>query len=146
MNTNHNGVTLYTVVDDEMYDELSELTGQKIVYVSFWEDSLADALTEAEPDPTGRAEFDLDVYLEDGVYFELYGASFFLDVNSEPLQGLEKVSQQVDELGKQGVWLKEIAVDESDELILVLGDQTKHQLYVAIGGWLLEEWDELPEE
>ena len=29
---------LYTVVDDELYDELSQLAGQKVVHVEVWED------------------------------------------------------------------------------------------------------------
>lgn len=146
MNSNHNGVSLYTTVDDELYDELSELAGQKIVYVGFWEDSLADALNETESDPATQNAFDLDIYLEEGVYFELYGTSVYPDLNSDPLQGLEKVNEQFGEIGKQGIWLEEIAVDENDELILVLSDQAKNRLYLAIAGWLLEEWDELPEE
>ena len=145
MSTNHNGVTLYTAVDDEMYDELSELIGQKVVYINFWEDSLADALVETEADPATQNSFDLDVYLEDGIYFELYGTSFFPDVDSEPLEGIDQVNQHMNELGKQGTWLTEIAVDENDELILVLSDQAQQKLYLAVGGWLLEEWDELPE-
>jgi len=44
------------------------------------------------------------------------------------------------------MWLEEIAVDESDALILVLGDQGTTKIYLAVEGWLLEEWDELPEE
>lgn len=146
MNTNNNGVSLYTTVDDELYEELGELVGQKIVYVGFWDDSLADALDQAESDPATQSAFDLDIYLEDGIYFELYSTFFYPDLNSEALQGRETVSQAITKLGQQGFWLEEIAVDENDELVLVIGDQGQTRLYLAVAGWLLEEWDELPEE
>ncbi len=146
MNGNNDGATLHTTVDDEMYQELSELTGQRIVYVGFWDDSLADAVEQSETDPATQNEFDLDIYLEDGVYFELYGTYCYPDPNSEPMVGLEPVSEYVGELGQRGMWLEEVAVDENDALILVLGDQGTTKLYMAVEGWLLEEWDELPED
>ena len=146
MSTNNNGVNLYTTVDDELYEELSELVGQKIVYVGFWDDSLADALDKTEADPVTQSAFDLDIYLEDGIYFELYSTFFYPSLDSEAFQGRDAVSKQMADLGKQGMWLEEIAVDENDELVLVVGDQAKTRLYLAVAGWLLEEWDELPEE
>ncbi len=146
MNSNSNGASLYTTVDDDLYDEISELVGQRIVYVGFWDDSLADAMEQTESNPVEQNAFDLDLYLEDGVYFELYGTFFYPDLNSEPLVGLEPVSQRIGDLGQSGMWLEEIAVDESDALILVLGDQGTTKIYLAVEGWLLEEWDELPEE
>ena len=59
----------YTTVDDELYEELGELVGQKVVYFELWEDSLADEL-EADGESSEVSEedtsFDLDLYLDDG--------------------------------------------------------------------------------
>ena len=34
---------MVTVVDDELYDELADLVGQRIVHAIVWNDSLLDA-------------------------------------------------------------------------------------------------------
>ena len=141
--------TFYTAVDDELYDELSELVGQKVVYVAVWEDSLADALGSTnEPGANGAdeaAQFDIDLYLADGVFFELYGTQCFSDPDAPPWRGLEKCNRQLVSLLKRGLWLEEVAVTEDDDLVLVLGQAGYPLVYLNVGGWLIEEWDELPD-
>jgi len=141
-------VTLLTSVDDELYDELSELTGQRVVHVALWEESLADALAgelaDAETDPERQSTFDLDLYLDEGVYFELYGASAFTDLDAPPVTGADPMARLLLTAVDRGVWLEEIAVDEEDNLVLILGRQEVPALYLTVGGWLLEEWEELP--
>lgn len=139
------GLSLYTTVDDEMYEELAELSGQKIVHFELWEDSLSDALGDTSIPATDQVLFDLDLYLADGVYFELYGTTCHPDPASMPIQGLEALHARLLGLVQQGAALAEVAVDEEDNLVLVLGQGQTHQLYLAVGGWLLEEWDELPD-
>jgi hypothetical protein len=68
---------LLTSVDDETYDELTTLIGERIVHVALWEDSLADALSERPASADQQTTFDLDLYLEGGVYFEMYGVACF---------------------------------------------------------------------
>jgi hypothetical protein len=138
-------LSLFTTVDDELYDELSELVDQKVVHAAVWEESLVDALSHEEPTDAPTVDFDLDLYLEDGVYFELYGVQFFSDLESEPWAGLETVTERLVALINRGLWLIEVAVDEQDGLVLVLGYPDRPALYLTIGGWLIEEWDELPE-
>ncbi|MEZ4619810.1 MAG: hypothetical protein R2867_30500 [Caldilineaceae bacterium] len=135
----------YTVVDDEMYDELAELAGQKIVHVEIWDEALSDTLSGEERDPTSWVTVDLDLYLEGGVYFELYGTSCYPDPDAEPLVGLAQIKAQVTQLAKQTLWLDEVAVDEEDALVFVLSQQHKPQLYLMIEGWSVAEWDELPD-
>ncbi|RIK41025.1 MAG: hypothetical protein DCC55_13275 [Chloroflexi bacterium] len=138
-------LNLYTTVDDELYDELNELTEQKVVHVELWEDSLADALGDKADSAAPDTLFDLDLYLEDGVYFELYGTQCFTDPDDEPWRGLETVQRQLIALVKRGLWLVEVAVTAEDGLVLVLGQAEAPQLYLEVGGWLIEEWDELPD-
>ena len=143
--TKEDSVPLFTAVDDESYEELSELAGQKVVYSAVWEDSLAAALEGEEDDPANQTSFDVDLYLEDGVYFELYSVSIFATLDGDPWQGLEQASSKLAALAKRGLTLVEIAVDDDDELVLVLGSGQQFQVYLVVGAWLLEEWDELPD-
>ena len=137
---------LITSVSDEVYGELSELEGQRIVHVRVWEESLADALEDGEVDPAAQEAFDLDLYLEDGVYFELYGVTCFGNLDAEPEVGIDRVSHTLLALVDRGVYLTEIAVDSADSLILVLAAGDRDRLYLLVGGWLLAEWDQLPAE
>ena len=134
---------LYTSVDDELYAELSELEGQQVVFLEVWEDSLEEAL-----DPTAEQDapssFDIDVYLADGAYFELYSAMCFDNLDGEPWQGLDPVRERLTDVGKRGATLEEIAVDQDDQLVLVLRYGPSQRLYVPAAAWLLDEWDELP--
>jgi hypothetical protein len=140
----------YTVVDDELYAELAELAGQKVVHIQVWEDALLDELA-AEPPAAAQDSFDMDLYLEDGVYFELYSAACHLNPEGEALAGWETVQRLLLDRVRRGLWLLEVAVDEGGALALVLGDPSANpsgqaaRLYLAIAGWLIEQWDELPE-
>jgi hypothetical protein len=128
---------LYTTVDDELYDELAALAGQKIVYVEVWEDSLSSALEVEAEDQADQVTFDMDIYLADGAYFELYSTACYASLDDDPWLGLETVQ-------KHGVYLDEIAVDEEDQLVLVLRYGDDEHLYLPVAAWLLAEWDELP--
>src|SRR5829696_6668720 len=101
--------SLYTTVDDHLYDELTELADQKVVHMELWEDSLADALGQNEHRADDSEQFDLDIYLEEGVYFELYGVQCYHDLDGEPWQGLENVRRQLIAQIKRGLWLEEVA-------------------------------------
>jgi hypothetical protein len=150
---------LYTRVDDEQYDELSELTGQQVVHVSVWEEGLADAMSSpgqievpqavagTKDDAEGDMEVaaDIDLYLRDGVYFELYGTLCYTDLDAAPLTDLAQIEQELQRLVEAGVQLEEIAVDEDDGLVLVLGQNHQPLIYLQVGAWLLDEWEELPE-
>lgn len=144
-NKSQDDMPLYTGVDDDLYDELLQLEGQKIVHVEVWEDSLSTALEGEEVEPQEPASFDIDLYLADGAYFELYSAACFDSPDSEPWQGLEAVSERLTAAAKQGAALQEIAVDEEDQLVLVVRYGGDKQVYLPVAAWLLEEWDELPD-
>jgi hypothetical protein len=137
--------SLNTAVDDEVYHELTELVGQKVVYLQVWEDLLAGELEGSGGAVDDTEHFDLDLYLADGVYFELYSVQCFSDPDSEPWPGLEQTRHELVSLIKRGLWLEEIAVDEEEGLVLVLGNAGQPLVYLDVGGWLIEEWDELPD-
>jgi hypothetical protein len=145
---------LYTHVDDEQFDELSELNGQPVVHVAVWEEGLADSITtavraasapSAASDADDEVAADIDLYLRDGVYFELYGTLCYTDLDEPPLNDLTQIEQRLQRLVKAGVTLEEVAVDEEDGLVLVLGQRRQPVLYLQVGAWLLDEWEELPD-
>lgn len=140
---------LYTRVDDEQFDELSELNGQPLVHVSVWEEGLADAMSAPENENAVAGEAgvaaDIDLYLRDGVYFELYGALCFTDLDAAPLSSLEAIEEELQQLVNAGAILEEIAVDEEEGLVLILAQQNQPALYLQVGAWLLDEWEELPD-
>lgn len=141
----------HTSVDDELYDDLVQFAGHTVVHSAVWEDSLADALagsSEAETDADNplhsAASFDIDLYLSDGLYFELYGVTLFTDLEGEPLAGAVTVESHLNDLVRSGGVLSEVAVDEEESLVLVLSLGGVVALYLSVGGFVLEEWDELP--
>jgi len=136
---------LMATVDDETYDELMTLVGQRIVHVGLWEDSLSNALAEHAGEPAEPTTFDIDLYLEDGVYFELYGVSCFDDPDAEPWSELAAAQARLIHLVRAQARLSDIAVDEADNLILILSTPVGETVYLAVSAWLLAEWDELPE-
>ena len=143
---------LYTHVDDEQFEDLSELNGQPIVHVGVWEEGLADSIgaaSNAAPSSPGEVDdevaADIDLYLRDGVYFELYGTLCYTDLDEPPLANLNEIEQRLQQLVATGLVLEEIAVDEEDGLVIILGQRRRPVLYLQVGAWLLDEWEELPE-
>jgi hypothetical protein len=142
---------LYTHVDDEQYEELSALNGQRVLFASVWEEGLADSLAAINPATPGNTNTsdevaaDIDLYLADGVYFELYGTLCYTDLDAPPLSDLAQIEGRLQRLVKAGVKLEEVAVDEEDGLVLVLAQHHKPVFFLQVGAWLLDEWEELPE-
>jgi len=139
---------LYTHVDDEQYDELSELNGQPIVHVSVWEEGLADSIPLASPANPGDDDSeaaDIDLYLRDGVYFELYGTLCYTDLDAAAMSNLNEIEQSLQGVVKAGGVLEEVAVDDENGLVLVLAVHHQPLLYLQVGAWLLDEWEELPD-
>ncbi len=140
------GFEMNTRLTDEIFEQLEEeVIGEKVVGLALWEESLADE-EENLPEADERQVFDLDLYLENNVYFELYGVLFFEDQDGDPLQGLDRIGTIVAELTDKGVWLDEIAATDEDEMVLVLSQNHEPKLYLSVGGWTLNEWDTLPDD
>lgn len=147
------GEQFFTAVSNEQYDELSQLEGMRVVYASVWEDSLVEALETGametqQPDTVQDEDLqaaDLDLYLDEGIYFECYGVVCYPSLDADPLAPLGEIERTLAREVKRGLWLEEIAVDEDDSLVLVLTRNHRPLLYLQVGAWLLEEWEELPD-
>ncbi|MCB0064013.1 MAG: hypothetical protein KDE19_17945 [Caldilineaceae bacterium] len=127
-----------------MYDELADLAGEKVVHIELWEDALGDTIDDQATDPTEQIAVDMDLYLDGGIYFELYGVICFPDPDAEPLVGFSTIAERLTRLVKQELWLDEVAVDEENTLVFILSQHHQPQLYLMIDGWSFAEWDELP--
>jgi hypothetical protein len=135
---------VYSRVDDEQFVELSGLCAQRIVHATVWEETLLAALDHDVAEAWVQDTFDIDLYLGDGVYLELFGVCCFPAPDAEPWQGHEVVGERLGHLIAGGVWLDEVAVNEDDSLILILARRRQPGLYLAVSAWSLHEWEELP--
>jgi hypothetical protein len=138
----------FTSVDDEQYEELSGLVGERIVYTAVWEESVATAIADSTAAPLTDAgtAADLDLYLAAGVFFELYGVVCYTGLDEPPLENAEEIEARLSALVQSEATLGEVAVDEEDGLVLVITQGNMPALYLQIGAWILEEWEELPND
>ena len=129
-------------VDDQTLDELRTLEGQSISKIALWDETIIDAL---EDSALGATAVDMDVYLEHGVLFELYGVLCYPDLDDEPIANVAELSQLLTGLQGKESLLDGVAVDTEDDLVLVVLDAEDQPLYLNAGAWMLEEWEELPD-
>ena len=91
-----------------------------------------------------RFYFDCELYFADHQLLELYGASLYEDVDSDPVTGMERIEDRLTELFEDGGTLTEVARDDEDGLVLILASSDDSVL-VAVSGWYLDRWEELPD-
>ncbi len=138
---------LHHELTDELFQELMEaVAGQRVVSVALWEESLADEAEASPVPPEERTIFDLDLYLENHRYLELYGVQAYTSPGEDPLQGLAVLGRIMADLVEKGLWLEEVAADQEERLVLILTHRHEPRLYLNVAGWVLEEWESLPEE
>lgn len=138
-------VDLHTEVTDEELAMLEGLTGQELTSMVLVTESLVYADEEyVETPEEDRFFFDCDLYFADHHLLELYGASLYEDVDSDPVTGMERIEDMLTELFEEGGTLTEVARDDEDGLVLVLSSHDD-SLLVAVSGWYLDSWEELPD-
>ena len=144
---------IHTTVTDELYEEMAELEGLQVMGAALWEDSLSDTDDEEEEtpvetpaDPEARIFVDLDLYLDENVQLELYEVAIYRSLEDDPIVGLTAIGTLLAAEIEKGLWLEEVAVDEADQLVLLMTRSHDPQLYLNVGGWATSEWDELPDE
>ncbi len=138
-------VDLRTEVTDEELKMLESLTGQELTSMVLVTESLVYADEEyVETPEEERFYFDCDLYFADHQLLELYGASLYENVDSDPVTGMERIEDMLTELFEEGGTLTEVARDDEDGLVLVLSS-SDDSLLVAVSGWYLDTWEELPD-
>ena len=129
-------------VDADTLEELQTLESESIERIMLWEESILDALDGSSLD---IRTVDIDVYLADGVLFELYGVLCYPNLDAEPLVSSLEIETILSTYEDGGAQLAEVAVDTEDDLVLVLVNSQRVQLYLNVGAWALQEWEELPD-
>jgi hypothetical protein len=139
---------LLTSVDDETYDELAALIGERIVHVALWEDSLADALAERTGEtPTSKPPLTSTSTWKTASTSRCTAspvlttpdADAWRGLGARPAPGWPRSSQARAQLG-------DVAVDDDDGLVLVITTPRGPQHLsgdrrLAAGG--VPTWDEL---
>ena len=134
-------VDYHLSIDDQTLEELRTLEGQSIKKIALWDETIVYALGH---DALSAAAVDIDVYLEDGVLFELYGVLCYTDLDDEPIADAAELSLKLSGFQGEESFLDEVAMDTEDDLVLVALDAEDQPLYLNAGAWMLEEWEELP--
>lgn len=137
---------LFTELTDEAYEELAGLEGSAVVGLSFWDSSLADELEEGPVTAEQRTLIDLDLFLEDNVTLELYGAALLTSPESEPIVGMKALEEALIAMIDQESILDEVAETEDNSPVFVFAADDQITLIITVGAWAISEWDELPED
>ncbi len=136
---------LRTAVTDEELKVLEALADTELVSMVLTAESLEyddeEGLTILESED---CFFDCELYFADHQVLELYGASLYEDLDSEPVAGMENIENVLTDLFEHGGTLSEVARDEEDGLVLVLASD-HDSLLVAVSGWYLDTWEALPD-
>lgn len=130
---------------EEAYEALAALEGYPIMGVAFWDSSLVDDLEDELVDDQDRDVIDLDLYLADNVLLELYGAALYRLPEPTLVVGVVALEKVLVELIDRDGALVEVAESEDGTPALVFGFDDGPFLAVVVGGWLISQWDELPE-
>lgn len=136
---------IQTLVTEGALQSLRALEGKMLTSLTLWEDSLAYG-DEEEAVPEGeRVFFDCDLYFADRQLLEVYGASAYFDAEGEPIEGIEAITEALGELAEGGNLVAEVATDAEDGLVLVFAADDEATMIMAVSGWVLSTWDELPD-
>ena len=136
---------IQTVVTEKDMQSLRALEGKLLTTLTLWEDSLAYGDEDEVVPETERIFFDCDLYLADRQLLEVYGASAYFDPDGEPLQGMEVITEALGELAEGGNVVAEVGSDAEDGLVLVFTADDEATMIMAVSGWVLSTWDELPD-
>jgi len=134
---------LFTVLDDEMREELDSMIGLKVVGLEIWEESLADEEEEAPIKAEERVFFDCDLYLDDEIALELYVAAAYPDPDKDPIKGMEEIFKIVGTLSDDDLQILDYdQADEEGGLALAFGKGEEVRLILVAGAWMISEWEE----
>ncbi len=131
---------------DELWEELVELEGASIASLVVWDSSLVDDSLDDPVTDENRIYVDFELYLDDQILLELYGAAVLINESSDALVGFDNIGRVLSHLAEKGALIQEIAADQEERLVLILQSREGKRLLTPITAWLLASWDALPEE
>ncbi|NOX63898.1 MAG: hypothetical protein GXP42_18430 [Chloroflexi bacterium] len=129
----------------EAWEDLFALVGTPIVSLLVWDGSLVDERLDEPVGERNRIYVDSELYLANQTLLELYGAAIFPDENSEPIMGLNNITQALDKLTREGARLEGVFTDEAESLILQLKGARGAQILMLVTAWIETTWSELPD-
>ncbi|NUQ38159.1 MAG: hypothetical protein HUU23_10235 [Caldilineales bacterium] len=131
---------------DDLWEAMAPLEGAAVTSLVIWDSSLVDESLEGPITDETRVYVDFELYLEDHILLELYGAAVLPDENSEALVGLDAIGEALSALAAEGAVIQEICADQEEGMVLVLTSESGASLFVAVTAWLQTTWDTLPED
>lgn len=131
---------------DEIWEDMVALEGAPISAIVVWDRSLADETTPEPVTSENRILVDIDLYLANQTKLELYGAAVSADEESDPTVGLNAIGELLEQHTQNGAYIDEIAADEEETLVLILANEQKRSLLIAVSAWLEDVWETLPDE
>ncbi len=143
--------TLQTDLDEEALVQLDALVGKLVLSMTLWTEPLAQMLEEDIP-PEERevlkSVVDVDFYFEDNLLLELYSAMVYESEDSPFVRGVERIARLLTSAVERGIRLVEIAEEEESGAPIFIFEETEgdRELLVVADGWIVDTWDELPEE
>ncbi|HHB90690.1 MAG TPA: hypothetical protein ENK60_05220 [Anaerolineae bacterium] len=131
---------------DEIWQDLVTLEGAPISAIVVWDQSMLDEALDEPPTPANRPFVDIDLYLANQVKLELYGASITIDEESDPIIGLNAIGETLARHARNGAVIDEVASGPEEMLVLILANDQKESLLVAVSAWMEDTWETLPED
>lgn len=131
---------------DEIWEDMVTLEGAPISAIVVWDHSLVDDSFETPIGDNNRVFVDVDLYLANQTKLELYGASVAIGEESDPITGLDEIGEALAAHTRRGAFVDEVAAGEEDMLVLMIVNEKKESLLLAVTAWLEDVWETLPEE
>jgi hypothetical protein len=131
---------------DEIWEDMVSLEGVPITAIVVWDRSMVDESMAQPVTDKNRIFVDIDLYLANQTKLELYGASVAVDEESDPINGLDDIGETLAQYTQNGAFFDEIAAGEDEMLVLIIANEQKRELLIAVSAWLEEVWETLPEE
>ena len=69
-----------------------------------------------------------------------------VDEESDPINGLDDIGETLAQYTQNGAFFDEIAAGEDEMLVLIIANEQKRELLIAVSAWLEDVWETLPEE
>jgi hypothetical protein len=131
---------------DEIWEDMVSLEGVPITAIVVWDRSMVDESMAQPVTDKNRIFVDIDLYLANQTKLELYGASVAVDEESDPINGLDDIGETLARYTQNGAFFDEIAAGEDEMLVLIIANEQKRELLIAVSAWLEDVWETLPEE
>ena len=131
---------------DEIWEDMVSLEGVPVTAIVVWDRSMVDESMAQPVTDKNRIFVDIDLYLANQTKLELYGASVAVDEESDPISGLDDIGETLAQYTQNGAFIDEIAAGEEEMLVLIIANEQKQALLIAVSAWMEDVWETLPEE